>query len=306
MTVSKTAYDTVACSSYLMKKTIDAIEIAYIHGQLKRMPDSLVFLVEGGNTVLDSIPAFAHPLEFMDSEKRPCLAVDVRSFGKWDTSKNEFHIRNDIEYKLAIYRAQLSSIWINDHVAILRDISPTTMIVFASWISESVARRYSLDPREQLNLAILSAIFYNSLFTDSKELDEREKMRVATAISRNVRASSQDVLAIMDQVTVVNSLNEFCEMAAEITGSVRLKELTTGLLFSIIAGTWFGTNAKELIVVALEHPPTWMSILMLAFSERTFKNSGVTKIAERSGNKDTGNTYLRSMLNMINVTANVY
>lgn len=304
MTISRTAYDTTACNSFLMKKTIDSVVVAQSHGQLTNTPNLHVKMVEGGNSVSDAIIAFAHPLEYSDFNKSIYLAIDVRGYGKFDPTQNIFRVRNEMEYKLALHRATLNQVWISDSPTILRDISQLPISIFASWISEAIAKRYALDPLEQLNLAILAAVFYNSQFSNGTELDEREKMRAVNSISRALRVSAQDILNVMDKVSVVSSVADFCSQAEEITGSVRLKEMNTGLLFAILGGTWFANNAKELVAVALEHPPTWLAILLAAFSERSFKNSVIAKITERNSYRDMGKSYMLATLNLINIHNN--
>ena len=303
MTVYKTAYDTTACSGFVMRKTIEAVQVAAIDGQLPRVEGTEQILsVQGGSSVSDAIPAFGHPMLFDNSSKQPTLVVDLRAFGRFDPNQHTFQIRNDTEYKLASLRAKLNHIWITERPTILRDISNLPITVFASWISEAVAKRFALDPREQLSLSILAAMYYQSLFTTDVEVDENDKVRQLASITRNLRASAQDVIEVMDKVSALSGISSFCHYAHVVTGSVRLQELNVGVLYSILGGTWYGTNAKENVAVALEHPPTWLAILMAAYTERSFKNSGITKLTERSGNKDSGKDFLRSTLNLIAVT----
>jgi hypothetical protein len=75
-------------------------------------------------------------------------------------------------------------------------------------------------------------------------------------------------------------------------------------LFTVLGGTWFGANAKELVAVALEHPPTWISILLAAFTERSFRNSQLGKLAERGSNKKTGEDFVVAVLNLLRVNEN--
>ncbi len=300
MTVHKTAYDTTACSGFVIHKTVNELEKACISGWLSYIDGTNIRRIENDSP---SIPAFAHPMLAMNhTNKEEFLSVDLRGYGKFDPHQSVFVVRNEIEYRQAIRRAELNYIWVKDDPKLLRDISPLPLAVYSSWVSEAVAKRYALDPREQLNLAILAAIFYNCQFSNNQEPNEHEKMRMVNAITRALRASAQDVLTIVDKFPHIANVTEFCAAAYEATASVRLKELNVGMLFSIVGNTWFGgTNAKELVAVALEHPPTWLTILLSAYSERSFKNSTITKITERSGNKDAGKDYVRSILNMIEV-----
>lgn len=299
MSIHQTAYDTVACRGSILRKTTEALQAAEINGSLMPLPESFVQQVRGGNTWLDAVPAFSHPMLFEDRQGVMRLAVDVRPFGTWNAQQHEFHVRNKVDYDLTAARARLNEIWLEHSPSLLRDISTAPLFIYSSWLSEAITRRFALDPREQLDLAIVSGVFYCSLFTDAKELGEPEKMRVVAAITRALRCSAEDVLAVVDQVSVIGDVHEFCLRAAEVTKSVRLKELNAGVLFAIVGGTWFGFNARELAAVAIEHPPTWIAMLIAAFNERSFKNSALSKLSERTASKDIGRDFLRATMNLL-------
>jgi hypothetical protein len=53
------------------------------------------------------------------------------------------------------------------------------------------------------------------------------------------------------------------------------------MLITLTGQSWFGLNAKEILAIALEHPPTWTTIVHHALQERTYRNSVIAKLAER-------------------------
>lgn len=298
--IFKTPYETTACSGSLMKKTIEALQEARIHNYVPCIPGTQIMEVQGGSAALDMLPAFAHPLAFLDHDKQPMLAIDVRQFGRFDPHRGEFVVRNQIEYQLAKHRAVLTQLWLTDRPQLLRDISPTAIAVFTAWISEAIGRRFALDPREQFELAILVALFYAGLFAETNQFDDRDQLRVVNAVARATRAKAEDVLAVLDQLeTIPSNIVSLCEAAPRVTKSVRLQELNAGVLCAIVAGTWFGTNAKEMAAVALEHPPTWLAILLAAFVERTYRRSGITATAERIAGRSGSDDFARAVLHLI-------
>lgn len=303
MTIAKTAYDTTACSGYVLNKVTHAADVAQANGMLEHDEDGYnLYLVKGGSSVVDEIPLFTHPVILSNNNADPVLCVDLRAYGKWDRDQNTFNIKNNTEHNLAIHRGRLNDIWLNNDPSILRNISPAPMALYAAWISEAVGRRFALDPKEQFNLAILAAIFYSSQFHNKDSLDEEEKLKLINNVAKNVRASASDVLAIIDKVDVIHSLSEFCKLTEEVTGSVRMREFNPGILFAIVGGSWFGAiNAKELIAVALEHPPTWITVLLYAFNDKSFHNTQISKITERSTYRDLGKDYVRAVLNLLHV-----
>jgi len=307
MTIHTTAYDTRACHGFAMEKTIEGINYANVSHYLKREGD--ILLIEGSDSAEDAIPAFAHPLKYYPknsdsghvghAEEITKIVIDVRPFGKYDSNQAQFNIRNRSEYNVAVCRAKLNYIWITKQPTILRDVSPLGMSLFASWISEALSKRFALDPLEQFKLSILAAVYYNSLFTNETELNEMEVIKMTNAVSRNLRASAKDVMEVIDQCSVVSNIDDFCKKAHVVSGSVRLQDLNVGLLYSILGGTWFGANAKEMIAVALEHPPTWLTIVLTAYNDRSYKNSTITKLVERGNSNANAASYSQSILSLL-------
>ena len=307
MSIYKTAYETTACNGFNLHKIKTAIEAAVYDGSMGSIPESKINTVIGGSALANNVPSFAHPiLVSAGNDNAEQMFIDARPYGKYDTDNREFKVRGEIEYSALVLRARLNYIWVFDNTNWLRDVSQAPVAVYASWISEAVAKRFALDPLEQFKLSILAAIFYNSQFSDSEELDERDKMRIVTSITRSIRASANDVIEIIDNVPTIRNVSEFCSLAESVTGSIRLKELNVGVLYTILGGTWFGTNAKETIAVALEHPPTWISILVASFTERSFKNSQISKLTERPSFKRVGEDFVRAILNLIEMNRKTY
>lgn len=299
MSVFKTAYDTTACKDYLMTKTGETIDRAQIDGQLKMVEGSKgIYEVQGGSSVADAIPAFAHPMAFLNNENMIRVVTDMRHFGKWDQHQNLFHVRNAVDYKFNQLRAKLTYVFCAEPTSILRDISPVPMTVFAMWISEAISRRFALDPQEQMLLAVLSAVYYNSLFTDAEEFTEREKMAMVNTISRNLKVAPDVVMENLEKIPVIKSVAHFCDFARELTQSVRLEDLNTGLLYAIVGSAFARNDWRETIAVALEHPPTWIALCMVAVTERTYKHTVVTKITERASLRNETATFARAVSKM--------
>lgn len=298
MTVLQTAYHTTACRDYLMKKTDEAINVASFDGQLTTMANANgIYEVQGGASVIDAIPAFAHPFVQQNGDTNRTV-VDMRHYGKWDQNQHIFHVRNLTDYRLAQHRAKLQAVWANQAPTILRDISSLPLAVFATWVGEAVARRYALDPQEQLNLTVLAAIWYNSQFTDEKEFTDREKMGLASQLQKTLRISPEVTMEMFDKVGVIESVQAFCEAAKVATGSVRVEELNTGLLFAMLGSAFARNDWREMVAVALEHPPTWIALVMLAVTERTYKHTVVTKITERASFRNDTQTFVRAVTKM--------
>jgi hypothetical protein len=308
MAIFQTAYDTSACSGFPIRKVKDKLEAARIMGAFSPdTPFSLniqdqplkLHLLKGGNSTADVVPFFGHPCllkpEGVSGAQLPEFALDVRNFGKWYAPNETFVVRNRPEYLWSVRRAVLNALWLSERAEIFRDISTIPAAVYAGLISESIARRFALDAAEQITLSVVACYFYHCLFTDDKEFDEFALNKVAGNIARITRVPADKVFEIITDMKVLNSLEDLCAACKSKTGSVRLEEFNVGMLVAICSSTWFGTNARETLVVGLEHVPTWLCIVSASLNDATFKRSTLTKISMRYDKGEAAANFEKSL-----------
>ena len=293
MTYRKTAYDTIACSGAMISKIIEPITVS--DGKTNSSYCGIGEI--NGMYGQDRIPSFFHPIYI---ERLKNIFVDVRPYVGFDKFTQEVFIKNQTGYKLTCLRGALNKIWVIEKPAYLRDISSFPMAAYVAWLSENIARRFALDGAAQYQLSILTAIFYNSHFTDDKDLSSTDKQHLASYLSRQLKLSGEDVYNVLEQYSVIHSIDEYCEAARVITGSVSLQQLNKGTLISVINNTFFGVNASENAAVAIEHPPTWMGILLDAIQNQAFyKNTIIGGIISRKQFDDSRTSFLRSVVSML-------
>jgi hypothetical protein len=288
MTIFRTPYETTQCDGFELgvAKTQAQLKAANAMGALHYAAPAMV-VVQDGDNFRNNIPGFVHPM-LVDPKvnpesdaSRPALATDVRPFGAWNRNQDAFIVRDKSQMDMAMLRLRLSSIWLTEERSYLRNLSPIPVKMFSSWISESLQRKFFLEPLEQMHLSVLAGILYNSNFTDAKELDEGDKVRLAGSLSRDLGIEVKEILPILDEYPVIHGVDEFCKAAAKL-GGVRLAELNRGMLFACVVGSWYGYNYKEVMAVALEHPPTWLAVVFSAGTDRSYRATGLFKLFERS------------------------
>jgi hypothetical protein len=81
--------------------------------------------------------------------------------------------------------------------------------------------------------------------------------------------------------------------------NVRLAKFNSAILLSVMANSWYGTNAKEIISISLEHPPTWIALVYTALSEKTFKSSAIFKAADRLGKRGVADQFMMAYTSLV-------
>lgn len=310
MAINETAYSTTACMAYKTQNIVGLISKAMITGSVTIKTVKLsnsgqevkIGLIEGGNTNSDTIPYFHHPLFVHDvnkSDEDPVIFVDVRDFGMYNKPQQRFIVRNKVEYIWSIKRAILNYIWVYGRKEVLRDLSLLPAAAFSSMIAESVGRRYALDMAQQTTMQVLACYFYYCLFSDSKEFEDTELNRIVGAIARCTKIQADYIYNVVNGLPVIASLEDFCKYAKEKTESVSLTDFNTGILFSITGGNWFGTNARELMAVSLEHVPTWVMIVYGGVAEASFKRSVLAKLLERLAKRHAADVFSKNLIMLL-------
>lgn len=297
MSKFQTAYDTSACSATIIKKTQDGLTRAFIQGLLKVDQETGLVLVQGGALVDELVPSFAHPMLFNHGHDQH-VAVDVRAAGKYSADQGEFSVRNKPEYDAIRLRGILTEVWVSGSVETVRNLSALPLMLYANWVGEAIAKRMALDPGAQYATTILAAVLYLNLF-ETQVADEGEhRSYLVSTIARTLGYKSEVVYDVVEAHSTISNVAEFCEACKEYTQSVRMRDLNQATLYAMVGGFWYGNNGREIIAVALEHPPTWLTLIFQAYNDRTFKNAGLTKITERGTFKRHAPTFQTQLLHL--------
>lgn len=298
MCIFNTAYDTTVGSSLNMVKTISAIKQSFVQDILYSSNLDLIsslkyvpVFVGGVGSSESNIPLFAHPIVF-EHNNHSYIVSDIRPVVKVN-SDSEFGIdvKNKIDFEFIKYRLIMNLIWLNDGVKSIKNDLNLAGVVFAAWMSDNIGRRFGLDPRDQLLLMIVSHFYYQSLFYNNKDINEDVRQSFAVHTIKATRAPSELVLHVFDKIGEMNDISDYCNNVKAIVENIRLKDLNAGLVITLLGNSWFGLNSKEVLAVAVEHPPTWVTLIYTVLKEKTYRNSQLARVAERYTKKSLASDY---------------
>lgn len=299
-----TSYETTPCRDYLIDKIAASIRKQRImrpsdfQGVKKPLSQDNIGYVSFVTPSAAEIPPFAHPMVVVDEDKTYEIYADVRNFTRLDREMNVV-VSSRLDYDLMVLRVWFQMIWLKYSPMDMLGLGTYPITVYSRWLSEAVTRRLALPPDAQMKLSVMSAYFYICMFYEpANEMEEKVRFKVATLISRATNVNAQEVLTVIEGLPVFDSAGAFVAALAERTGSVRFNDFNLGLLYSVISGSWFGQNHRELVAVAIEHPPSWMAILVKAVNERGFHNTIIGKVAKMSDKGDLSKTFINNVLNL--------
>lgn len=262
---------------------------------LNNFKDYNLVLITGVFSSETMIPVFHYPV-IIEHDKRKIVCVDVRPFVSYHNE--ELRIRNDIDYGSQIDKLIFTTLWLNGYVKDMRVSLNFAGIVFTHWLSETISKRFALDPKDQVILNVITFVYYQTLFMENKEFSNVDKDILSIHTIKNLTAPGELITDVISHIDRIESIDDYTRLVRTILNNIRLKEFSTPMLLNLISNSWYGTYAKENISVALEYPPIWLSIVYNALNERTFKNSIISRIAERYGKMGKADNFISNFKNI--------
>lgn len=276
-----------------------AIDYAYIKEKekikIKPFEDNYTKLTPvilyGFSDIEKDIPIFNHPIINIENK---WIALDLRQVVAPKKDSLDYEVRNENEFNLAIQRFILTGMF-----AVGKENSIYTLkfpqFVFSTWLSDNLTKRFGLDLNNNIQLKVLALIYYSTLFTNEFTEDDLNKLIIRASKDIIVPNLITEVYSKIDQL---NNIDDFCRNCYNVTNNIRIKNLDFNVLINTIANNWFGLNGKELVLLSLEHPPTWIALVYAALTQRSFKKSYIGSIVEKLNKRDTGDEFLKSLIYM--------
>lgn len=234
-----------------------------------------VYALVAGKEV--NVKPFIMPLR-LDYNGDKFIVFDARPSTRYDQRQSIAIINNQPLYRRDLLLSYFQGLWQDVGAGEVLRIGNFQIKVFATWINETISKRFALDAEQSLNLLILSAYYYLNLFVEPGKLD---KGRCSLIISRALNLDGRFVNALLERVDVVDSLETFISVLPDVLVTERLTGLTVDIFIAMLAGSWFGANNSILVGVALEYPPTFVTLLYLGLTDKSTKLSGIAKLALR-------------------------
>jgi hypothetical protein len=292
----KDIYSTTPCFAYNMREIISGLREAELADEViqarsvdgKDIPG--VYLLSPNNK---TVAQFAHPVTSTVHGHKDSATIYVNPYVRFDRDTGKLLVTSTTEYEFMVLRARLQEAWVHGQSRELASVSVLPAKVFSRWVSENIARRLNLTPLEQLDVSMVAALYYYYLFQD--QVDADDKVRLSTQASRAVNVETAKVLKVADSIQTMSDIAGFIGAVKSVVNSPRTDTLTPALIYGILGGSWFGANAREIAAVALEHPPTFISMIYMAMTNRTYHKCFLSELVIKCDRQDIGKNFVRGI-----------
>ena len=268
---------------YIKQKSLEKIKT--IEGSSGAL--NVVFLY-GFSQTEEDIQFIAHPL--VNLEKR-YIVCDLRPYIKVNKLEGKYEPKNELEYESVITRAILTAVFSTGNEDSLR-VLKLPQKAYATWLSDNLSKRFGLNMSEYNMIYTLGLIFYNQLFTNDPIAKTKEDIFQFIRSDLFVSELYHDTIK---RITKLDTIEDFCASLYSVTSNPRLQNVDYSVLTNLVVNNWFGLNSKEMMILSLEHPPTWITIFNSSLENKSYKNSYISKIAEKVNKKGAGDIFTKQL-----------
>lgn len=219
------------------------------------------------------------------SRKVNKIVIDIRPMSKYNKNGDKLYISNLLWYEFERIRAALNALFVFEGATTLKTISNMGMKAYIKWVGGAIWKACALDPKEVAEVTALTALWYESLFTDEETFDSSVYLPLSSRIGeRGFHIPQQTTVNFYETLDgrYPKDIRAFVEWLKINVKSARLDKLTPNTLVALIIRSWFGANSEEICAVALEHPPTWFTLMYFACQDRTYRKTAISQILESS------------------------
>ena len=238
-----------------------------------------------------ALKPFNHPIGYKEK-----VIVDMRGHVTADNmTAIGYKVKGTSNFNLLVLRARIQLLAMSMGVTYLGNIHPFPAIIYGRLVADNLTFKMALNHDDQMRLTILATAFYLAQFDDSQDIEtdtSETPTKIILQVARYTHISPDVVTETISGIKTLANINDFVNVAKDKIDNSRINGLNTGLLFSTLTYGWKGVNAKEMMGISLEHPPTWMAVVSTASTERLQKDSPVAKIIKQYSRKKLDEEYV--------------
>ena len=294
--ISVTAYDTLALSTSAPASTLlNEIKKAFVFEQkLVKVdlgdyaPKFDLRVIDGVSDDQKKVPSIQFPIMEEGAHGQKFVPyVDIRPGGHVSNGGYNVTLNGATEFRVRLKLAILTYLWSNGQVEQLLKLSDLPIKVFSSFIASTIRNRFVLEIDQMFKIQCIAAWYYMCLFTDKTEILGHDRLTFYTRIIRTIgnhAITSSYIESLFSDVGVINNPKELCEVIVKLVPGPQLENLNIGTLYDCLKTACFigGPVAGRLYTyVGLEHPPTWIIIMLETMLNRGYNKTTIGSTLER-------------------------
>lgn len=210
------------------------------------------------------------------------IIQDGRPFLSWDSKNQSHRIKSAPSAISTTIRSLLQYDWVKEHDK--TNIESDTIyggLLYANYIADSILRLLNLPIHNKPTILIVALDFWYHLHREETNRNTIEYEAGILAVS--LALPFDQIISTLEELPIPVSLDLFMANLKQAIADPRGNSINLNTFLVTFNTGWAGDNSRELLMVALEHPPTWNSIAYMAATDNMFKRSAIATAATQYG-----------------------
>lgn len=281
------SYETTGAAPYYRKEIANKLSVLKIEGFLNNnifggVPKLFALIEKNPRT--NDVPNFSHPYKVNDNLTGPYWVIDLRPyFGKFTKdSEGKYVTPKEGPVQLMIKRGLLEIYWDQIGPSGLLKAGNDPIIVFTRWLSGLLKSRNNLDEATAQRVQAIVAYYYICLHIPESSYGPHTVETASIRINRALRIPLDKALEFITPLGYLGNIDDLAKALREHSGSYALHNVNIRYLYSLVVTSWYGgPEVRDMLYVAMEFPPAFVSMLLMAGTERLYKKTLITQTIER-------------------------
>lgn len=236
--------------------------------------------ITGRTDVEQELPPFTHPLHVVGPDSIDYVVTDLRAVVR--VPKDDFIdlrsiVTNKPSYQFIILKTLYTATIVSDDLNYIDAVRDNISLAFAYWVTTSLKTAYLLTLEEEMDMMIVVLHYMLNITTNGKVEQDDVYFKIANLYKPAGKQSNVKTMCegLNNEPKSLVHLVENIKVAIK---TVKLTDMSTTSIISVLANSWYGYNAKENIVMATDHIPTLIAIIYTGYNNKAFKNSRLANI----------------------------
>lgn len=280
-------YATIITKAYKVDRITNALKRADIENPLPSLT------TPAGNQIRDAffvpptedysdVPGFTQFVNIGTAGK-PKWVIDARPYMSWNRRSDSYRLVASNDYSFQCMRLVLTQILADEGGEFFHRLGDIPIKAFVRWITLALAQRFGLTLEYQARVSVVCAYYYHTMLRDEADLSDDDRNRLIPQIARVTAVPNNIIIEVLDNMGSLKDAEAFATALRDGSGTVGLSQLKFIDLYTLVANSWIGVNAREHVGVALEHVPSFVAMVYAAAGERSYRKTMISRRVETTG-----------------------
>ncbi len=240
----------------------------------------LVFITNK-NGLESTISRFYLPIHFKTVTGKEIIFVDLRSCVNIEKNK-DFSKLSEIVSDKTLFDIKLTHVAIVSYYlekeSFTSDYLTDTLRIFTTVLSNLIVTNLTLDQLDGKSLRILIGYYYASIIYPDKNHDSKVILVAKTVLNVNDLSDVDNLLTGVNEN--MSNIDDLIDLIKTKMGNSRVSNITKEVIYIMFSNLLFGTEVKQYLLVSLEDPITFITLVENSYTNRIFKKTRLANILD--------------------------